>query len=121
MATGINGQTINISDQVSIVGLMTAQSGTGSTAQITVETQWSPATFVAAAHDLQATEHSADANHTAISFSGRNFGQPQDAVCALGTVTAISGSGTTATLTVVLVSSLMTITVPAGACASAAV
>ena len=119
-AIGINGQAINIGDSLSVVGLVLSQSGTGSTALITVETAWSPATLVAQAADMQAVEHSADANHTAISFSGKNFGQPQDQVTVLiETVTSIVGNSNTARVTGTLVTSQMPVTVPAGVCASA--
>lgn len=123
MATGTSctGKTIIVGDQVSIQGTVYAlSSGSGSTAVITVETNWTPNLISAQANDMNAVEQANDALHTALSFNGgKNFGQVQDQVTVLGTVTAISGSGVTASLSVKLVTSGATVSVPAGACTAA--
>jgi hypothetical protein len=117
MSNAVNqdGKQINISDSVSINARVTAQSGTGSLAQMVCETAWSPSTYVCQANDSNAADHGNDSTHTALSFNGgKNYG-PGDQCTTLGTVVGISGSGVTAALSVVLVSSLTTVTVPAGA------
>jgi hypothetical protein len=127
MSNAINseGKVVNIGDQVSIIALVvsTAVSATvpSSTVAVTFETPWTNATFVAQAADANAVEHSNDAAHPALSFNGgKNYGAAGDAATPLGTVTSITGSGVTALLSVVLVTSGATIVVPAGAVQSAA-
>ena len=88
---------------------------------MTLETAWSPATYTAQANDSNSVEHFKDALHTALSFnSGKNYGAVGDHCTTLATVTAISGSGASASLTATLVTSGAVIIAPAGACRSAA-
>ena len=101
-AFNFDGKVVSVNDQVSIVGNVVSVAGTGSLAVITVETVLTPNTFVAQANDMK-------------SISGKAFGSAEDPVSVLGRVSAISGSGNTASLSVVLKTSGNTITVPAGA------
>jgi hypothetical protein len=89
-------------------------------ASVTCETSWSSATFVIQANDAEAVQHTNDAAHPALSITGKNYGAAQDQISVLGTATAITGSGETASLTVTLASSGLVITAPAGAVQSAA-
>lgn len=117
-ALNTNGKPVSVGDSVSIIGTVVSFTGTGPKAQVTVQTQWTTATFVAQANDMNAVQHSADASHPCTSISGKAFGAANDAVTVLGKVTAISGSGETAILTVTLTTSQASISVPAGACQS---
>lgn len=121
MATGINknGSTVSVNDQVSILGSVVSYTGSGSLASVTVQTPLAPSTVVVTANDCQSVDHPLDSSHTAVSISGKYFGLSGNSVSILGVVTAISGSGITALLTVKLKSSSASIIVPAGACQSA--
>jgi len=114
-AFSADGKIVNVNDQVSIVGLVVSVSGTGSLAVITVETALTPNTFAAQANDMNAVQ----TEGVAKSISGKAFGFAGDQVSVLGRVSAISGSGNTAALSVVLKTSGNTITVPAGVTRSA--
>jgi hypothetical protein len=120
-----SGKQIFVGDQCSITALVVSTATFGSTipsglASVTCETSWSSATFVIQANDAEAVQHSNDAAHPALSITGKNYGAAQDQLSVLGTVTAITGSGETASLTVTLASSGLVITAPAGAVQSAA-
>jgi hypothetical protein len=121
-----DGKQVFVGDQVSITALVISTVPFGTTipsslATVTVETAWSPTTFVIQANDANAVEHSNDANHPALSFNGgKNYGAAGDQCTVLGTVTAITGNNTSASLTVTLVSSGLVVTVPAGAVRNAA-
>ena len=118
-AISSTGKVINVGDQVSVFATVVSYTGVGGTARVTVQTPWTSATFVANANDMNAVEHPNDASHTALSFNGgKNFGLNGNQVTVLGTVTAISGSGVTASLSIQLVTSLATIVAPAGSCTS---
>lgn len=110
-----DGKVVSVNDSVSIVGNVVSVSGTGSLAVVTVETVLTPNTFVAQANDMNAVQTEGPAK----SISGKAFGFAEDPVSVLGKVSAISGSGNTASLSVVLKTSGNTVTVPAGACRSA--
>ena len=110
-----DGKVINVNDQVSIVGNVVSVSGTGSLAIVTVETALTPSTFNAQANDMNAVQ----TEGVAKSISGKAFGFAEDQVSVLGRVSAISGSGNTAALSVVLKTSGVTVTAPAGVCRSA--
>ena len=119
-----NGQQINVGDQVSIIATVVSSTPFGSTvpsdlAIVTAGTAWSPATFTHQANDAKAVQHSNDAAHPALDLNGKNYGAAGDQETVLGKVSAISGSGTTASVSVVLITSGATIVVPAGACNSA--
>lgn len=109
-----NGGTVNIGDLVTIKGTVVSYTGSGGTAQVTVQPYLTTSTFVAQANDMQAEAHPSDASHTATGISGQFFGVAGDHVSVLGKVTAISGSGNTATLTVTLTTSGLSISVPSG-------
>ena len=118
------GQVINLKDQVSIIATTVSTAPFGTTipsglAMVTAGTALTPATFVHQGNDAEAVQHSVDAAHPALSITGKAYGAVGDQETVLGTVTAISGSGDTASLTVVLASSGLTITVPAGVTTSA--
>lgn len=123
MNTGmnINGKTVSVNDSVSILGKVVSVSGTGSLATVTVQPPTAPASgqFNAQAYDMESVLQPLDANHVARSISGNSFGAAGDDVSVLGVVTAISGSGQTASLTVTLKNSGASITVPAGSVDSA--
>lgn len=118
MSTGINidGKTVSVNDQVSIIGKVVSVSGSGSLATVTVQFPLAASTNTAKGYDCQSVEFPVDGNHTARSIFGNAFGTAGDDITVMGTVTAISGSGITALLTVTLKSSGNSITgVPAGA------
>ena len=121
MATGINinGKTVSVNDSVSILGKVVSVSGTGSLATITVQPPTAPASgqFNAQANDMEAVQTD---TASAKSITGKAFGTAGDDVSVLGVVTAITGSGQTAALSVKLKTSLATVTVPAGSVQSAA-
>lgn len=110
-----DGKVIHVNDEVTVTGIATDISGTGPTATVTVETVLSIFTFDAKANDMNAVQTE---NTPAVSISGKHFGVA-DHVSVLGVVTDIAGSGDTATLTITLKTSRLSVIVPAGACRSA--
>jgi hypothetical protein len=123
-ALGANGQAITLGDQVTIIAttVSTAPFGTtipSSLAMVTAGTALTPATFVHQANDAKAVQHSVDATHPALSIAGKAYGAAGDQETVIGTVTAITGSGNTASLTVTLATSGLSIMVPSGVCNSA--
>lgn len=108
-ARDLKGQAINLGDQVSIIGVVSSV-GTGNNPSVVVQPPLSPTTFTANAQDLRCKEHSSPGP-----VYGNSIAAGDDCT-TLGTVTAISGSGNTATLTVLLAVSQLSISVPAGAC-----
>jgi len=121
MATGINinGKSVSVNDSVSILGKVVSVSGTGSLATVTVQPPTAPASgqFNAKANDMSAVQ--TDPASPAISIWGKAFGTAGDDVSVLGVVTAITGSGQNASLTVTLKTSGASVTVPAGSVNSA--
>jgi hypothetical protein len=118
------GKVVNLGDQVSIVAVVISTTNFGTTvpsglAMVTAGTALTPATFTHQGNDAEAVQHSNDAAHPALSITGKPYGASGDQETVLGTVTAISGSGNTASLTVTLASSGLSVTVPAGVCTSA--
>lgn len=110
-AFDIKGQAVNVGDQVSIIGVITVV-GSGSDPNVTVQPPLSASTFVATAQDITTPEGT-------VSGGARgNTATVGNDCTTLGTVTAIAGSGNTATLTVKLTVSGNLISVPAGACYS---
>ncbi len=120
MATGINknGGTVSVNDHVSISAKVSSVSGSGSKATVTVQAPCDSSTFNIQANDAYTTEHSNDANHTAVSYDGKYYGVAGNQVTVMGLVTAISGSGQYAVLTVKLITSGNSITTAAGNCNS---
>src|SRR5260370_36103916 len=95
-AIGKIGNVINVGDEITALGTVTAISGTGSKALVTVSTQAGD-TITAQANDCYAPQ----TDGPAISHAGKGF-SVGDQVSIMGFVTAISGSGKTAKLTTVL-------------------
>jgi hypothetical protein len=123
-ALNANGQVINIGDQVSIIATVVSTAPFGSTvpsglAMVTAQTAWSNATFIHQGNDAKAVQQLNDAAHPALSITGKNYGAAGDQETVAGTVTAVSGSGNTASVSVKLITSGATIVVPAGVCNSA--
>lgn len=121
MATGIdkNGVTVNVKAHVSIIGKVVSVAGTGSFATITVQSPLDAGTYTILATDCNAVEQPADASHPARTF-GNAYGAKGDDITVLGVVTAISGSGLSAILTVTLATSGTSITTAAGNVTSSA-
>lgn len=119
-AYNIDGKVVNVGDAVSIVGVCVATSGTAQPLTCTIQPDLAPASgqFNCAANDCNATQHLADTNHPARSASGKPFGGLNDDVTVMGVVTAISGLGNTASLTITLKNSGLSISVPSGSCHS---
>lgn len=126
MATGINknGKTVSVNDAVSIIGKVVSVSGSGSLASVTVQSPLDAGTFNIRANDAYAVQQQAsilnapDVTHAAVSIDGKNYGVAGDDLTILGVVTAISGSGVNAVLSVLLKTSQTSITTAAGNCSS---
>lgn len=116
MATGINknGNTVNVGDHVSIIGKVVSYTNSGSKATVTVQSPLDTGTYAIQANDARSESHSADSTHTAVSYNGFYYGVAGDNITVMGLVTAISGSGVNAVLTVQLISSLNSISTAAG-------
>ena len=109
--TSRNNVPVNVNDQVSILGAVASVTGSiPSTVSVVVNAQNSNTQFTCHANDCTAVQHTSGA---AMSMNGKLF-DTGDRVTVNGVVTAISGSGLTATLTVTLDNSGLSITVPAG-------
>lgn len=110
MAVGIDydGDNVRVGDQVTIMGHATSHTGTGSTASVTVTTLFNDSITVPA-NNLFAPQ----TDGVMISAAGKGF-TDADRVSVPGVVTAVSGSGQTAQLTVTLVGGT-SVTVSAGA------
>jgi hypothetical protein len=123
-ALNANGQAITLGDQVTIIATVVSTAPFGTTipsqlATVTSGTDLTPSTFVHLGYDAKAVLHTPDANHVALDIKGFAYGAAGDQCSPIGTVTAISGNGNTASLTVKLASSGLSVIVPAGACNSA--
>ena len=110
-AFNIDGKVVNVQDRVSIIGIVTALTGPADQNQtITVQPPLSATTFNANVQDVFDTEGiltgAASGNQVLVGIN-----------CTVrGLVTAISGSGNTALLTVQLFNSGATVTgIPSGA------
>lgn len=116
MATGINrnGSTVSVNDHVSIIGKVVSVSSSGSKATVTVQAPCDSGTFNIQANDAYTAEHSNDATHVAVSYDGKYYGVVGNQVTVMGLVTAITGSGQSAILTVTLISSGNSIVTAAG-------
>lgn len=112
-AFSYDGKVVSVNDQVTIMGSASVVTGTGPTATVTVLPLLTTSTISVKANDCSSVDHPQDASHTAQSRSGRFFG-PGNRVSIPGVVTAISGSGATAALTVTLGTSGTSVIVPAG-------
>jgi len=121
MATGINknGGTVAVNAHVSIIAKVVSVSGSGSLATVTCQAPLDTGTFNIQANDCNAVEQSADASHAARTY-GNAYGAAGDDITVKGVVTAITGSGIYAVLTVKLAVSSTSITTAAGNVSSAA-
>jgi hypothetical protein len=114
MATGSgkNGSNINVGDEVTTSGTVTAISGTGSKATVTIVTPFGD-TVVSQANDCYGPQ----TDGPALSICGKGF-SVGDNVSLMGVVTAISGTGQSAKLTTAHKSSGLTATHTANASAA---
>lgn len=96
MATGtsITGKVVSAGDQVTIVGSVTAVSGSGPSATVTIQPLTGASTFNAKASDCYAPQGTGNAT----SLDGKPFGVGSQ-VSVPAAVTSVSGSGANATLT----------------------
>jgi hypothetical protein len=109
--TSYNNVIINLGDQATILGAVLSITGSApSTASVTVTEMIGGGTFVCAANDCTVKQH--DAGGTAMSMNGKLF-TTTTRVSVNGRVTAISGSGPGALLTVLLDHSGLSVSVTA--------
>ena len=129
MATGINKNagTVNVGDHVSIVGKVVSFTGSGSKATVTVQSPLDSGTYTIQGNDANSAQYDYNGNttsaasadlHAVLSLSGKHYGVAGDNITVMGRVTAISGSGVNAVLTVQLVTSQNSINTAAGNCNS---
>lgn len=109
-AYNIQGKIINVGDAVTIIGVITALSSTGENTVVTVQPPLQSGTFLVNALNILTPE-----GISCGPSSGNQLTVGNDCTTK-GVVTAISGSGNTATLSVLL--STQTISIVAGACYS---
>jgi hypothetical protein len=116
-AFSATGKVINVGDRVSIIGTVVSASGSAQPTQLVIQPALAPASgqFTCNANDLNSTQ-AGSAVQTGRSISGKPVGNTTQSVTVMGVVTAISGSSNTATLTVTLCSSGLSVSVPAGSC-----
>jgi hypothetical protein len=108
--TSQNNVIINVGDQVSILGAVFSITGPApSTASVVVTEMVGGGSFTCQANDVTAAMNPAG---IAMSMNGKFFAVA-DRVSVNGRVTAISGSGSTAVLTVLLDHSGLSVTVTA--------
>lgn len=112
-AFNADGKVVAVNDQVTIMGSVDTVTGTGSLATVTVIPNMGTTSISCQANDMNAVQHLVDASHPAVSISGKTFGVG-DRVSVIGVVTAVSGSGAFASLTVTLATSRNSVVVPAG-------
>ncbi len=110
------GKVINIGDRVSIIGLVVSIGGYEPTSAVFVQPPLSPSPFACQAYDIYVTE---GVQQTGSGIAKNNFFNPGDNCTVLGLVTAISGSGNYALLTVTMSNSGLSVSgIPSGACTS---
>jgi hypothetical protein len=108
--TSYEGKPINVADQVSILGGVQSITGSApSTASVVLQGIYGE-TFTVQARDCTSVQHTSGA---AMSKNGKLF-TTADRVTANGIVTAVTGSGVTAQVTVLLDESQLSVTVYAG-------
>ena len=115
-----NGNLINVGDQVTIMGSAFSITGTNQSTALTVVTEaYDGNQFTVQAQDCSVPKH-APAPNTSYAGDGVGFClfNVGSQVNVNGRVTAISGSGQSAQLTVTLDLSQLSITASAGACNS---
>lgn len=108
------GDPVNVGDRVSIVGVVSSVSTNDITANVVIQPPLSASTFTVKAPDVIVP-----ANQTTegAGLSGNKISVGSDCTVT-GLVTAISGTGNTATLTVSTTVNGTVISVPSGACYS---
>jgi hypothetical protein len=109
-----NGGVVNINAHVSITAKVVSVSGSGSLATVVCQAPLDAGTFNIQANDAGAVQHPTDATHPAVSVDGKSYGLVGNDLTARGVVTAISGSGLSAILTVTLAVSGTSIVTAAG-------
>jgi hypothetical protein len=95
-ALNFDGKVVAVGDQVSIMGHATSHTGTGSTASVTVTTLWNDSITVPANN-----AYGPQTDGVMISIDGKGF-TDADRITVPGVVTAVSGLGQYAQLTVTL-------------------
>jgi hypothetical protein len=112
-AFNLDGNPVNVGDRVSILGVITALSSpVNENTTVTIQPPLSASTFQANALDVRTVEGTGN---------GPTYGNSLvvgNDCTTTGLVTAISGRGNTATLTVKLTTSGSAVSVPSGACHS---
>lgn len=107
------GKVVNVGDRVSIIGVISSvTSPVNENSSVVIQPPLSATTFTANALDVHVVESAGN---------GPSYGNLPTAgldCTTTGVVTAIAGSGNTATLTVTLTTSGLSVSVPAGACIS---
>ena|SRR5271165_5887744 len=112
-AFNVDGKAVSVGDRVSIIGVITAVSSpVNENSTVTIQPPLTASTFVATALDLRVVKGTANGP-----AAGNGLVAGLDCT-TIGLVTAISGSGNTATLTVQLTTSGTLVSVPSGACHS---
>jgi hypothetical protein len=107
------GKVVAAGDQISAVAIVSSVSGTGSLATLTLQPiSDSVNTYNVTAYDVHAVQ--TDPANPAKSIDGKAFGAVGDQVTVRGAVTAVTGSGSTALLTVTLAQSGASVSIPAG-------
>lgn len=110
-ALNADGKVVAVGDQVTIMGHAASHTGSGSTASVTVTTLFNNSITVPANN-----AYAPQTDGTMFSIDGKGFSDT-DRVTVPGVVTAVSGLGQIAQLTVTLVGGT-SVTVSAGACHS---
>lgn len=106
-----DGKQVSVNDRVSVLGYVTAVSGTGGSATVTFQPLHSNSTISVKGNDANAPQ----TDGVVTSISGKGYGLA-DRATVLGFVTAISGVN----LVITLESSGASVTVPAASVRSAA-
>lgn len=129
MATGVNknGGTVSVGDAVSIIGKVVSVTNSGGKATVVVQSPLDSGTYSIQGDDATAVQQFYNGNTTvadssgaypANSYYGDHYGAAGDDLTVMGLVTAISGSGVNAVLTVKLKTSQNSINTAAGNCNS---
>jgi hypothetical protein len=113
-----NGNLVNVGDQVTIMGSAVSVTGAApSTAAVVIAEAYDGNLFTAQANDCSVPTQAPNTAYMGAGVGASNFNAGSQ-VNVNGKVTAISGSGQSAQLTVTLDVSQLSITCTAGACNS---
>lgn len=111
------GVAVNVGDQVSIMGSVISTSGNAAHTQtVLVQELFGVYTFTIQGADSTAVQHPSATGRPAMSHDGKLYGVAGDSISSHGVVTAVTGSGASAKLTVKLDFSGLVVTVSAGSC-----